>query len=426
MTINDERSQRRVLRIFAGVLAVLCVFGSIIYLGKRTSPILEPDPSSSKEDLSGEKKSLLDEQYQELFKALSEDDIGRACTLCDTIVPDLSGDLSSGDSLEREIFLLCESARERDLATKKALIEKRIASLSEGALVKRLEEYRRILSLDKNDRNCLEKVRALEEQILQTSQEKLEKALEEKDFSKAHSLCGELPQFFLVSPDVLDPLCDQASKEWKKRRIQTILAQVKPLPASDYLGNLRGYRELAVLDPTKELYWEKIERYRASAEKARSRSLRRAEARMTYDVNTGTFWYFPSIAEKRHSQEGAHIYFYIGQKDDGTTPRLRLVCLLNRKEPFSADQLILSFEGGKYAFPLEKKWVHFTEGFMWCDILIPESGKILDLLERFSQASKGSFAFAGSGKEPLLGWTLSGKELQGLRRMLGLYEDLQK
>ena len=150
MTINDERSQRRVLRIFAGVLAVLCVFGGIIYLGKRTSPILEPAPSSSKEDLSGEKKSLLDEQYQELFKALSEDDIGRACTLCDTIVPDLSGDLSSGDSLEREIFLLCESARERDLATKKALIEKRIASLSEGALVKRLEEYRRILSLPRS------------------------------------------------------------------------------------------------------------------------------------------------------------------------------------------------------------------------------------------------------------------------------------
>ncbi len=428
MTTHEERSQQRVVRILAGALAVLCVFGGIIYLGKRTSPVREdpknaaPEQGILQQEASG--ISPLERQYRELFQALSEDNIHHACALCETILPGLSGDFSSGDSLEREIFLLCESARERELKNRKALLEKSLAGVPPKALTKRLDIYRQLLVLDEENRGYRVNARSLEEEILQRALKEIQGALKAKDIDKACSLCEELPEFLLVSGDPLQPLCNTAFEERRKTKTQAILERVKPLPASDYLGNLRGYRELTLLDPGKDLYWEKIERYTKSAEKAQEKLLRKANARMSYDVSRGTFWYFPGIAEKRDSRGGAHMYFYLGKKDDGTPPQLRLVCLLPRKEFLPASQLVLSFGNTQYALPLQREWLHFFEGFLWCDLPLPASSKALELLERFSKSAKGSFAFILPGETQLLGWTLSPEELRSLRQMFELYETL--
>lgn len=431
MTTHEEKSQQRMMRIFGGALVVLCVFGGIIYLGKRTSPVLEDQKDAALEQGLSEKEaseiSSLEQQYRELFQALSEDDIPGACALCETILPGLSGDVFSGDSLEREILLLCESAREQERRSKKELLEKTLGALPSEDLLKRLEIYRQLLALEEENRSYKMKARGLEEEIIRKSTQDIESALKAKDFDKACALCEKLPEFLLASPDSLNSLqslCDTALEERRKARTQAILAKVKPLPSSDYLGNLRGYRELALLDPGKDLYWEKIERYTESAEKAQSRMLRKADARMSYDVNTGTFWYFPDIAEKRDSRSGAHMYVYLGKKDDDTPPKLRLVCLLPRKEFFPAEQLLFSFGNAKYALPLQREWLHFSEGFLWCDLPLPASSEALKLLDAFSKSSKGSFAFTLPGEKQLLGWALSSEELHALRQMLELYKNL--
>ena len=430
MAIHEEKSQQRVIRVLGGALVVLCVFGGIIYLGKRTSPVREDPKNAAPEQGTLQQEtpeiSPLERQYRELFQALSKDDVHHAYALCQAILPGLSGDFSSGDSLEREIFLLCESARKRELNNQKALLGKKLAGIPPKALTKRLEIYRQLLVLDEGNRSYRAKARSLEEEILQKALKEIQGALKTKDTDKACSLCEELPEFLLVSGDSLQPLCDTAFEERRKTRTRTILERVKPLPASDYLGNLRGYRELALLNPGKDLYWEKIERYTKSAEKAQEKLLRKANARISYDVNKGTFWYFPGIAEKRDSRGGAHMYFYIGKKDDGTPPQLRLVCLLPRKEFLPASQLVLSFGNTQYALPLQREWLHFSEGFLWCDLPLPASSKGLELLESFSKSSKGSFAFTLPGETQLLGWTLSPEELHSLRQMFELYKTFEQ
>ncbi len=424
MSTSEHTSRQRIFRIFAGTLVVFALFGGIIYLGRQSAPLPEsPRQNSSKEP----REALLAEnQYHTLLEALSNDDISQACSLCETLIPGLSRDLLSEDSPEWNILILCEEAREKNLAEEKRALLKQAAKLPPEAAIKRLAAYHEVLSLDPGDAIHREKTLALEKTILQDIQNKLTQALKEKNISRACSLCEQLPPFRLVSSEPLEPLCASAMEERRLQQIAEVLAKVKPLPASDYLGNLQGYRQLAQLDPAEDTYWEKIERYRESAEKAQGRMLRRASARMSYDLHTGTFWYLPSIAEKREASGGAHAYFYIGKKDDSTPPQLRFVCLLRRENPFKASQVLLSFDDARYALPLQEKWVHFQDGFLWCDIPLPEAGEALELFRAFAHAQKGSFSLPDSGEEPFPGRTLSKEEFAGLRQMLQLYEELRK
>jgi hypothetical protein len=271
-----------------------------------------------------------------------------------------------------------------------------------------------------------ERALALEKKLLEANRKKLEELLKGKDFTQACSLCEELPRFRSISLEPLQKLCSSALEGRRLEQIEALTKWVKPLPASDYMGNLRGYRQLAQLDPSEDTYWEKIERYTKSAQTAQARLLRRTSAIMSYDVNTGIFWYLPSIAEKRGEGRGAHAYLYVGKKDDGSPPQLRFVCLLRRETPFTPTQVVLSFGSAGYALPLREEWVHFQGGFLWCDIPLPKSGEALELLRKFAETQKGSFSFEGSGEDPAPGWALSNEELTGLRQMFQLYDELRK
>ncbi len=427
MSGNDEKSQRKVFTILMGALVVFAVFGGIIYLSRQTSPVPESTRKSSLEspEKLGEDSSL-ERQYQELSLALSNDDIPRACALCETLSASFSGESFSEESLEQKVLLLCEDARRRDLAQKKKALEEAMAKLPAEAGTERLKTYHKLLELDPEDALYREKALALEKKLLQETRKKLEGLLGEKNFTQASSLCEALPPFRLVSLEPLQPLCSSAMEGRRLQQIEALLGRVKPLPASDYLGNLRGYRQLAQLDPAEDTYWEKIERYTKSAQTAQARLLRRASAIMSYDVNTGIFWYLPSIAEKRERHQGANAYLYVGKKDDGTPPQLRFVCLIRRETPFTPTQLLLAFGNTKYALPLQREWITFQGGLLWCDIPLPVSGEALELLRKLAQAEKSSFSFGGSGEEPAPGWALSKGEIEGLRQMLQLYEELRK
>ncbi len=427
MSAVEEKSQRKMFQVFIGALVVFAVFGGLIYLGKQTSPLPESsrsDSSASPDEL--DELSSLEEQYQEILLALSNDDIPGACDLCSTLSPLASGDPASQDSLEVKIRGLCEDARKKDLARKKEFLKAGIAKLPPEAGSRRLEGYYSILELDPEDALYQERALALEKKLLETNRKKLEELLNEKNFAQACSLCEELPMFRSISSEPLQKLCSSAVEGRRLEQIEALTKRVKPLPASDYMGNLRGYRQLAQLDPSEDTYWEKIERYTKSAQTAQARLLRRTSAIMSYDVNTGIFWYLPSIAEKRGEGRGAHAYLYVGKKDDGSPPQLRFVCLLRRETPFTPTQVVLSFGSAGYALPLREEWVHFQGGFLWCDIPLPNSGEALELIRKFAETQKGSFSFKGSGEDPAPGWALSKEELTGLRQMFQLYDELRK
>ena len=427
MSAVEEKSQRKMFQVFIGALVVLVVFGGLIYLGKQTSPLPEsPRNDSSASPEEPDELSSLEKQYQEILLALSNDDIPGACDLCSTLSPITPGNPASQDSLEVKIRDLCEDARKKDVAQRKEILKAGIAKLPPEAGSRRLEEYYRILELDPEDTLYRERALALEKKLFETNRKKLEKLLQEKDFTQACSLCEELPRFRSVSTEPLQKLCSSATEGRRLEQIEALTKWVKPLPASDYMGNLRGYRQLAQLDPSEDTYWEKIERYTKSAQTAQARLLRRTSAIMSYDINTGIFWYLPSIAEKRERDRGAHAYLYVGKKDDGSPPQLRFVCLLRRETPFTPTQVVLSFGNAKYALPLREEWVHFQGGFLWCDTPLPSSGEALELLRRFAETPKGSFSFEGSGEKPAPGWALSKEELTGLRQIFQLYDELRK
>jgi len=52
--------------------------------------------------------------------------------------------------------------------------------------------------------------------------------------------------------------------------IEKLASEVRALPASDVDGNLKGYRELLLLDPGNELFQRKVEHYESKARQARS------------------------------------------------------------------------------------------------------------------------------------------------------------
>ncbi|SHK60471.1 hypothetical protein SAMN05444000_1457 [Shimia gijangensis] len=204
---------------------------------------------------------------------------------------------------------------------------------------------------------------------------------------------------------------DQLSSEIEAK----VLNYVRPLPTSDFEGNIKGYKLLTALRPENSTYSEKVafyEKRKLDTRNAAVRRLRKKEDK----VEGVTFYSHPNSPKYLNSR--STVYLYIGKRSAGQ-PWLRMKTIYTASNWLFVNNVIAWHDGIKEplvsgAFDRD----HNSDIWEWRDQT--PSGYQLEVLRSLANAREAVLRFEGDQYRKDV--TLSAGDKKAIREVLLAYD----
>ncbi len=193
------------------------------------------------------------------------------------------------------------------------------------------------------------------------------------------------------------------------------LASVRPLPASDYDGNIRGYKLLVAIRPENNTYANKVVEYERRRQNARQAVVRRLAAKED-KVEGLTFYTHPN--SPRYLNSRSTVYLYVGRKGEGQ-PWLRMKTIYTASNWLFVERVTAWHDGIKEPFisgVFERD--NNAKIWEWRDDI--PSGYQIEVLRSLANAKEAILRFEGSQYRKDI--TLSAGDKKALREVLMAYD----